>query len=149
MLEDIIKEIDQFIADSSDLCDRHNAIKNKWLWIWTYELFQRIEILETASNMAVSWKSLYTEDKQALEVIKWKRRIELKSEVDDKGKKKHTESTAEAVINEEFADEDKALLTLKTAYELLLNICKVIPEYVNVVKMDMKALNPLQWMPWD
>jgi hypothetical protein len=99
--------------------------------------------------MATSWKSMYMENYKALDVLKWQRRIDLKAELDENWKKKYTESTADAVINKEFEDEWKALNTLKTAYELLLNIANHIPEYINLVKLDMRTLNPLQWIPWE
>lgn len=149
MTEEINEEIARYIADSAILRDKHETMKKKWLDLSTYDLFERIRILEEVSNLVVTWKSLYMEDKRWLEAIKGNRRIELKSETTADGKKKHTESTADAVICNEFKEEDELLWKLKTSYELLWNIANTIPEYVNLVKMNMKALNPLQWIPWE
>ena len=64
--------------------------------------------------------------------------IELKSELDDNNKKKYTESTAEAVIRQEFFQQDLDLSVLKTKIELLQNRTAVINEYINIVKMHLK-----------
>ena len=64
--------------------------------------------------------------------------IELKLELDEQGKKKYTESTAEAVIRQEFFQQDLDLATLRTKTELLQNKTGVINEYINIVKMHLK-----------
>ena len=64
--------------------------------------------------------------------------IELKAELDENWKKKYTESTAEAVIRQEFYQQDLDLSVLKTKIELLQNRTTVIGEYVNIVKMHLK-----------
>ena len=64
--------------------------------------------------------------------------IELKAELDENNKKKHTESTAEAVIRQEFYQQDLDLSVLKTKIELLQNRTAVINEYINIVKMHLK-----------
>lgn len=149
MLEEIIKDINDFVNQSQELAESHEKFKEKGLACSIQDLFNWLELSETICNMATSGKSMYMENYKALDVLKWQRRIDLKAELDENWKKKYTESTADAVINKEFEDEWKALNTLKTAYELLLNIANHIPEYINLVKLDMRTLNPLQWIPWE
>ena len=64
--------------------------------------------------------------------------IELKSQLDDKGKKVFTESTAEATIAQLFFDKNKELATMKLQTELLLNKTTVLNEYINIVKLNFK-----------
>lgn len=149
MLEDLLKEIEQYNIDASEIADRHNKMKLSRFDIWLEELYEWLEISEEAWRQQIRWESLYKEYKQELERLKWDRRIELKAETDDNGKKKHTEATADAVIGREFKEEDDALNRLQESYKLIANIIKHIIEYINLVKMSMKLLTPLQWMPWD
>ena len=144
--EILTKELEEFYAEAENIAEKHEIMKAKWIDVGTEDLFERVKLNEKASNLYVEWKSLYMEWKILVDDEKWQRMIELKTELDENWKKKHTESTAEATINHEFLETSEKLLELKKGYELLYNIQNNIPEYVNVVKLNMKALNPMQWI---
>ena len=144
--EILTKELEEFYAEAKNIAEKHEIMKAKWIDVGTEDLFERVKLNEKASNLYVEWKSLYMEWKILVDDEKWQRMIELKTELDENWKKKHTESTAEATITHEFLETSEKLLELKKGYELLYNIQNNIPEYVNVVKLNMKALNPMQWI---
>jgi hypothetical protein len=93
---------------------------------------------EEMSDCITELRSSYQEQKQSNDKEKGQRMIELKLELDEQGKKKYTESTAEAVIRQEFFQQDLDLSVLKTKIELLQNRTAVINEYINIVKMHLK-----------
>ncbi len=120
------------------LIDRHEILKLKGLQLGEQDLFDRVALREEMADCITELRSQYQEQKQQNEVEKGKRMIELKAELDDNSKKKYTESTAEAVIRQEFMQKDMALSVLKTQIELLQNKTWVINEYINIVKMHLK-----------
>lgn len=120
------------------LIDRHEILKLKGLQLGEQDLFDRVALREEIADCITELRSQYQEQKQQNEVEKGKRMIELKAELDDNSKKKYTESTAEAVIRQEFMQKDMALSVLKTQTELLQNKTWVINEYINIVKMHIK-----------
>lgn len=120
------------------LIDRHEILKLKGLQLGEQDLFDRVALREEMADCITELRSQYQEQKQQNEVEKGKRMIELKAELDDNSKKKYTESTAEAVIRQEFMQKDMALSVLKTQTELLQNKTWVINEYINIVKMHIK-----------
>lgn len=120
------------------LLQRHEVLKLKGLQLGEQDLFDRISLREEMADCITELKSQYQEQKQANEVEKGKRMIELKAELDENWKKKYTESTAEAVVRQEFYQQDLDLSVLKTKIELLQNRTTVISEYVNIVKMHIK-----------
>lgn len=120
------------------LLQRHEVLKLKGLQLGEQDLFDRISLREEMADCITELKSQYQEQKQANEVEKGKRMIELKAELDENWKKKYTESTADAVIRQEFYQQDLDLSVLKTKIELLQNRTTVIGEYVNIVKMHLK-----------
>ena len=63
-------------------------------------------------------------------------KINLKSETDEAGKKKHTESTSDAKIDQEFFEKDQLLASMKLKAELLDNKTGVVIEYINLVKRN-------------
>ena len=120
------------------LLQRHEVLKLKGLQLGEQDLFDRVALWEEMADSITELRSQYQEQKQQNEVEKGKRMIELKSELDENWKKKYTESTAEAVIRQEFYQQDLDLSVLKTKIELLQNRTTVISEYVNIVKMHIK-----------
>ena len=120
------------------LLQRHEVLKLKWLQLGEQDLFDRVALWEEMADSITELRSQYQEQKQQNEVEKGKRMIELKAELDENWKKKYTESTAEAVIRQEFYQQDLDLSVLKTKIELLQNRTTVIGEYVNIVKMHLK-----------
>lgn len=120
------------------LLERHEILKLKWLQLWEQDLFNWVMLWEEMADCIAELRSQYQEQKQQNEVEKGKRMIELKAELDENWKKKYTESTAEAVIRQEFYQQDLDLSVLKTKIELLQNRTAVINEYINIVKMHLK-----------
>lgn len=120
------------------LLQRHEVLKLKGLQLGEQDLFDRVALWEEMADSITELRSQYQEQKQQNEVEKGKRMIELKAELDENWKKKYTESTAEAVIRQEFYQQDLDLSVLKTKIELLQNRTTVIGEYVNIVKMHLK-----------
>ena len=120
------------------LLQRHEVLKLKGLQLGEQDLFDRVALWEEMADSITELRSQYQEQRQANEVEKGKRMIELKAELDENWKKKYTESTAEAVIRQEFYQQDLDLSVLKTKIELLQNRTTVISEYVNIVKMHIK-----------
>lgn len=120
------------------LLERHEILKLKWLQLWEQDLFNWVMLWEEMADCITELRSSYQEQKQANDTKKGQRMIELKAELDDNNKKKYTESTAEAVIRQEFYQQDLDLSVLKTKIELLQNRTAVINEYINIVKMHLK-----------
>jgi hypothetical protein len=145
MLETLIKELNDLLARYETLNKQHEEMKTRRKEMWTDDLFEWLHLNEKMWALAVEGESLYNELKRKLDIIKWDRKIELKDEVNEDGKKKYTETTADAVIFKQFEDEDDALWKIRKVYKLILNVKQNIPEYVNIVKMDIKNLTPLQW----
>lgn len=145
MLETLIKELNDLLARYETLNKQHEEMKTRRKEMWTDDLFEWLHLNEKMWALAVEGESLYNELKRKLDIIKWDRKIELKDEVNEDGKKKYTETTADAVIFKQFEDEDDALWKIRKVYKLILNVKQNIPEYVNIVKMDIKNLTPIQW----
>ena len=120
------------------LLERHEILKLKWLQLWEQDLFNWVMLWEEMADCITELRSQLQEQKQQNEVEKGKKMIELKAELDENWKKKYTESTAEAVIRQEFYQQDLDLSVLKTKIELLQNRTAVINEYINIVKMHLK-----------
>ena len=120
------------------LIDRHEQFKAKALLLNEDDLFNWIMLWEAMLDKITELKSVYQEEKQQLDVEKWLKMIELKSQLDDKWKKVFTESTAEATIAQVFFDKNKELATLKLQTELLQNKTTVLNEYINIVKLNFK-----------
>lgn len=120
------------------LLERHEILKLKWLQLWEQDLFNWVMLWEEMADCITELRSSYQEQKQSNDTKKGQRMIELKLELDEQGKKKYTESTAEAVIRQEFFQQDLDLATLRTKTELLQNKTGVINEYINIVKMHLK-----------
>lgn len=120
------------------LLERHEILKLKWLQLWEQDLFNWVMLWEEMADCITELRSSYQEQKQSNDKEKGQRMIELKLELDEQGKKKYTESTAEAVIRQEFFQQDLDLSALKIKTELLQNKTGVINEYINIVKMHLK-----------
>lgn len=120
------------------LLKKHESLKWKWLLLWEQDLFDWVMLWEEMADEITMLRSSYQEQKQNNDTKKWQRMIELKSELDENWKKRYTESTAEAVIRQEFYSQDLELAVLKTKSELLQNRTAVINEYINIVKMHLK-----------
>ena len=94
------------------------------------------EMITVSSNL----KSEYAEKKIRMDAAKWQRMIELKLELDDNWKKAYTDVTATSKIDNEYMDEDIEQATRKVQYELLYGKAQTITEFINIVKLNNKAL---------
>ena len=106
------EEIEQLIA-------RHESFKQKWLMLTNDDLFEWIKLQDEMIDLASKLESIYTEKKLRMDADKWKRHIELKLELDENGKKVHTDSTASSQIDNEYLDEDIEQSVRKIQYKLL------------------------------
>lgn len=121
------------------LLDKHEVFKLKWLQDLTLEdLFEWVKLKEDMTTQLTEMSSYYMENKLELDKKKWERMIFLKWELDENGKKRYTDTTAQAIINDEFYKEDIDQLTLKASVDLLKGKVQNIIEYVNLVKYYMK-----------
>ena len=125
--------------DITKLLDNHEKFKVKWLSDLNLEdLFEWVKLKEDMTTKLSEMSSYYMETKLDLDKKKWERMIFLKWELDENGKKKYTDTTAQAIINDEFYQEDLDQLTLKCTIDLLKGKVQNVIEYVNLVKYYMK-----------
>lgn len=124
----------------TQLIARHEAFKQKWLMLNNDDLFNWVMLQDEMISLSSNLKSEYNENEIRLKVEKGKRMIELKTLLDDNGKKLHTESTADWTLRAEFLDKDIQQNALKTSYELLYQTAQLITEYINIIKLNNKAL---------
>ena len=120
------------------LLDRHEAFKKKWLQNNESTLFDWVMLWEEILDARTILKSEYQEERQQLEIEKGIKKIELKSEVDEKWKKIHTEATSDAIIDQKFNEKDQFISLKKLQIESLENKVAVISEYINLVKLSLK-----------
>lgn len=122
-----------------NLLDTHEKFKLKWLQDLTIEdLFEWVKLKEDMVTKLTEMSSYYMETKLELDKKKWEKMIFLKWELDENGKKRYTDTTAQAIINDEFYQDDINQLTLKASIDLLKGKVQNIIEYVNLVKYYMK-----------
>ena len=122
-----------------NLLDNHEKFKLKWLQDLTIEdLFEWVKLKEDMVTRLTEMSSYYMETKLELDKKKWEKMIFLKWELDENGKKRYTDTTAQAIINDEFYQDDINQLTLKASIDLLKGKVQNIIEYVNLVKYYMK-----------
>lgn len=127
------------IFNVQNLLDKHEVFKLKWLQDLSLEdLFEWVKLKEDMTTQLTEMSSYYMENKLDLDKKKWERMIFLKWELDENGKKRYTDTTAQAIINDEFYKEDIDQLTLKASVDLLKGKVQNIIEYVNLVKYYMK-----------
>ena len=120
-----------------ELFDRHEKFKLKWLQLTDEDLFDWIRLQDDMITMVWDMKSKYLENKLKIEKDKGLKVLELKNERDEEWKK-FTEKWIEAVIKQEFFQDDLDQNVLKTSYELVWDKLKTITEFVNIVKMNNK-----------
>lgn len=131
--------MDKKVFNIDNLLDNHEKFKLKWLQDLTIEdLFEWVKLKEDMVTKLTEMSSYYMETKLELDKKKWEKMIFLKWELDENGKKRYTDTTAQAIINDEFYQEDIDQLTLKASIDLLKGKVQNIIEYVNLVKYYMK-----------
>lgn len=122
-----------------NLLDNHEKFKLKWLEDLELEdLFEWVKLKEDMITKLTEMSSYYMETKLELDKKKWEKMIFLKWELDENGKKRYTDTTAQAIINDEFYEDDINQLALKATIDLLKGKVQNIIEYVNLVKYYMK-----------
>jgi len=126
------------------LVEQHEKYKLKFQDLTIEDCFNWISLKEQISIMAINMDSEIKETKIDLNNEKWKRMIELKAELWPDWKKKHTESTAQWIINQEFLEQDKLLEKLWEKMRELSEIAKNVVEYTNWVKRYMDISNDYQ-----
>lgn len=127
------EKIEQLIA-------RHENFKQKGLMLTNDDLFNRMCLQDEMITLSSNLKAEYAEKKIKLDVEKWQRLIELKLELDENWKKMYTDSTANWKIDTEYRDEDIEQSVRKVQYELLYSKAQTITEFINIVKLNNKAL---------
>lgn len=125
------KEIDEMV-------EQHEVYKLKWFQITDDDLWNWTVLQEKMLDKSLELKSLWMEEKNQCDTDKWIRLVELKSELDENGKKKYTDSTADWVIKQEFKQRETDISIHKLQGELLFQKASAIERYVNLIKLYMK-----------
>ncbi len=125
------KEIEKMVEE-------HEVYKLKWLQLNEDDLWNWTVLQEKMEDKAIELRSLYMEEKNQCDTDKWIRLVELKSELDENGKKKYTDSTADGVIKQEFKQRETDISIHKLQSDLLLNKAQAVERYVNLIKLHMK-----------
>ena len=121
-----------------EIIDKYESFKKKWLKLNEQDMFDWLELQDTIQDQVIEFKSEYLEEKLEFDRDYWLRLIELKDIKDADWKKKYTDSTAKAVVDNEFFERELDLITKKATYEMLMNKASNIVEYINVIKLSMK-----------
>ena len=121
-----------------EIIDKYESFKKKWLKLNEQDMFDRLELQDTIQDQVIEFKSEYLEEKLEFDRDYWLRLIELKEIKDADWKKKYTDTTAKAVVDDEFFQRELDLITKKATYEMLMNKANNIVEYINVIKLSVK-----------
>lgn len=125
------KEIEKMVEE-------HEVYKLKWLQLNEDDLWNWTVLQEKMEDKAIELRSLYMEEKNQCDTDKWIRLVELKTELDENGKKKYTDSTADGVIKQEFKQRETDISIHKLQSDLLINKAQAVERYVNLIKLHMK-----------
>lgn len=125
------KEIEQMVEE-------HEKYKLKWYKLNDEDIRNRTALQERMLDKSLELRSLYMEEKNQCDTDKWIRLVELKTELDENGKKKYTDSTADGVIKQEFKQRETDISIHKLQGELLFQKASAIERYVNLIKLYMK-----------
>ena len=121
-----------------EIIDKYESFKKKWLKLNEQDMFDWLELQDMIQDQVIEFKSEYLEEKLEFDRDYWLRLIELKEIKDADWKKKYTDSTAKAVVDDEFFQRELDLITKKATYEMLTNKANSIVEYINVIKLSVK-----------
>lgn len=135
-MDENMKNLEEALIVS--LLTKNEYFKGKWLQLSEDDLFEWIKLQDELNDLAVKLRSRAVEEKMRLDVDKGKRTLELKTESDENGKKKYTESQIDAMIRSEFIEQDLEINYFKTQQDLLSKKSETITEYVNIVKLTLK-----------
>ena len=121
-----------------EIIDKYESFKLKWLKLNEQDMFDRLELQDIIQDKVIEIKSKYLEDKLVFDRDYWLRIVELKDIKDQQWKKLYTDTTAKAVVDNEFFERELALIAAKATYENLMNKANNVVEYINVIKLAMK-----------
>ena len=122
----------------TNLLDRYEAFKLKWLQINEQDMFDFLRLQDEIDDKVIELKSRYAEEQIEYDRDYWMRLVELKALKDLDGKKRYTDATAKAICDNEFYQRELDLTVMKCTYENLMNKSKKIVEYINVVKIYVR-----------
>lgn len=128
------------------LIDQHEKYILKFEDLTIKDLFEWVRLKEAMLDMVTEMTAELSEFKLLLDNEKGNKMITLKWELTVEWKKKHTESTAQAVINEMFLEKDKEIIQMKKNISLLKQKADNIIEYVNLVKKYLELDKDIQWV---
>ena len=121
-----------------EIIDKYESFKKKWLKLNEQDMFDWLALQDVIQDQVIEFKSEYLEEKLIFDRDYWLRLVELKEIKDADWKKKYTDATAKAVVDDEFFQRELDLITKKATYEMLMNKANNIVEYINVIKLSMK-----------
>lgn len=122
----------------TNLLDRYEAFKLKWLQINEEDMFNFLKLQDEMEDKVVELRSSYANDELVFDRDYWLRLVELKGIKDAEWKKKYTDATAKAICDNEFFEKELDLIVKKATYENLQNKAKKIVEYINIVKLALR-----------
>lgn len=121
-----------------EMVEQHEVYKLKWLQLNEDDLWNWTMLQEKMEDKVIELRSLYMEEKNQCDTDKWIRLLELKSMLDENGKKQYTDSTADGVIKQEFKQRETDISIHKLQADLLINKAQAVERYVNLIKLHMK-----------
>lgn len=116
----------------------NEEFKEKGLFLSKEDLFDRLRLRDDMKTRSNELKQEVTIWKLELDKEKACKVIEYKTVTDDKGKWL-TEKTIESLIKKDFYEKEIELLTKKATADLLQERAESIIDFVNIVKMEIKA----------
>lgn len=122
----------------TDLLDRYEAFKLKWLQINEEDMFNFLKLQDEIDDKIVELKSKYAEEELIFDRDYWLRLCEIKTIKDLDWKKKYTVDEWKAICDKEFFERELDLIVMKATYENLMNKSKKIVEYINIVKLAVR-----------
>lgn len=125
-----------------EMLDKNEEFKKKGLQLNEDDLFNRLILQDDMITESSNQKGKYLENKLQIDKDKALRSMELKAEVDEKGKAM-TDKQIEARLKQEFYEKDLDQTVLKASYELLYQRAQTITEFINIVKMNSRKIAPV------
>lgn len=116
----------------------NEEFKKKGLLLSSEDLFDRLRLRDDMKTESWKIRQEYVIEKLEMDKEKAKRTIELKTVTDEKWKGL-TEKAIDGNLRQEFFDQEIALSAKKATYELLYERAESIIDFVNVVKLSLKA----------
>jgi len=122
----------------SNLLERYEAFKLKWLQINEQDMFDFLKLQDEIDDKVIELKSKYLEEDLTFKRDYGIKLNEIKSKKDFEGKKMFTDTMAKWICDAEFFDRELDLIVIKCTFENLANKSKKVVEYINVVKLALR-----------